>query len=78
MQDNVEKEGLRRAEEDDPRTTKIGRLLRRTKADELPQLVNILLEQISFAGPRPKRPEFYEIFDGYITGYRQRMLVNQD
>ena len=72
---DAEAEGLRWAEVDDPRVTRIGKILRRTRLDELPQLINILLGQMSFVGPRPERPEFYSIFDTYIIGFRQRMLV---
>ena len=50
-------------------------MLRNTRLDELPQLINILLGQMSLVGPRPERPEFYEFFDTYIDGYRQRMKV---
>lgn len=75
MHVDAEAGGMRWAEDDDPRVTKIGRFLRRTRMDELPQLVNILLGQMSVVGPRPERPEFYDIFDTYIDGFRQRMLV---
>lgn len=75
MHKDAEENGLRWAEENDERTTAFGKWLRRTRMDELPQLVNILLGQMSFVGPRPERPEFYELFDSYIDGFRQRMLV---
>lgn len=75
MRIDAEKGGARWAEDDDPRVTKIGRLLRKSRIDELPQLLNILAGQMSFVGPRPERPEFYDFFDTYISGYRQRMKV---
>ena len=75
MQWNAEADGLRWAEDGDSRVTRIGRFLRRMRIDELPQLWNILMGDMSFVGPRPERPEFYEIFDTYIMGFRQRMMV---
>lgn len=71
----AEADGLRWAEEEDERVTQIGKWIRRTRVDELPQLFNILLGQMSFVGPRPERPEFYDLFDTYIDGFRQRMVV---
>ena len=49
---------------DDPRVTRLGRLLRRTKIDELPQLFNVLAGHMSFVGPRPDVPGFADRMDG--------------
>ena len=75
MQIDAEEDGLCWASYDDPRVTRVGRVLRKTRMDELPQLFNIIKGQMSIVGPRPERPEFYEVFDTYIDGFRQRMLV---
>ena len=75
MRADAEKDGAQWAAADDPRVTRVGRILRATRMDELPQFWNILLGQMSFVGPRPERPEFYDAFDTYIDGFRQRMLV---
>lgn len=75
MRADAEKNGAQWAAAEDPRITRFGRILRATRMDELPQLWNILIGQMSFVGPRPERPEFYDAFDTYIDGFRQRMLV---
>ena len=54
---------------DDPRVTKIGKLLRRTSLDELPQLFNILMGDMSLVGPRSERPQFVEKFKEEIPRY---------
>jgi Undecaprenyl-phosphate glucose phosphotransferase len=59
-------------EENDPRVTKIGRFLRRTSLDELPQLFNVIGGSMSLIGPRPERPELVEKFNTEIPGYRMR------
>jgi exopolysaccharide biosynthesis polyprenyl glycosylphosphotransferase len=63
------------AQAEDPRITKVGKLLRALRLDELPQLVNIFFGQMSFVGPRPERQFFVEQFEETLPEYRYRMLV---
>ena len=75
MRINAEKDGPKWADKDDPRCTNLGRILRKSRIDELPQLWNILKGDMSFVGPRPERACFYDEFETYIHGFRNRLVV---
>ena len=63
------------AVEDDPRITRVGRFLRKTRIDELPQLFNVMIGELEFVGPRPERPEFVEKLQAMVPYYTLRHTV---
>ena len=67
--------GAKWAEREDPRRTKVGRLIRAWSLDELPQLINVLLGDMSIVGPRPERPQFVQQFRDEFPHYMLRHKV---
>jgi lipopolysaccharide/colanic/teichoic acid biosynthesis glycosyltransferase len=75
MRTDAEAAGAVWAEKDDPRVTRVGRLLRRFRVDELPQLINVLKGEMGVVGPRPERPQFVARLRTQIPYYDLRALV---
>lgn len=72
---DAEKDGPQWAIASDQRATRVGRFLRKTRIDELPQMWNILLGDMSLVGPRPEREFFYSEFERDIPNFRDRLAV---
>ncbi len=76
MVDDAEKyTGPVLASKDDIRYTAIGSFLRTTRIDELPQLVNVIKGDMSLVGPRPERPELYDVYLKTVPNFTERLMV---
>ncbi|WP_167353430.1 sugar transferase [Peribacillus muralis] len=72
---DAEKNGPKWASQNDPRVTRIGAFIRKTRIDELPQLINVLKGDMSLIGPRPEREYFYKEFETFLPGFKNRLYV---
>jgi len=75
MVSDAEKQGAIWASKNDSRVTRVGTFIRKTRIDEIPQAINVLLGEMSFVGPRPERPEFVDLLEKEIPFYQDRHTV---
>jgi len=75
MREDAERDGARWAVANDDRVTRVGRVIRKLRIDELPQILNVLAGQMSLVGPRPERPEFVSQLDRAIPFYAERHTI---
>jgi len=75
MRQDAETQGAVWAAKDDPRVTPVGRFMRSTRLDEIPQLWNVLRGEMAFVGPRPERPEFVQWLSQEIPFYDLRHMI---
>lgn len=75
MRTDAEKAGAQWAKEHDTRVTRMGHIMRACRLDELPQFWGVVKGDLSLVGPRPERAVFYEVFEKYIPGFKQRLMV---
>lgn len=75
MRTDAEKDGVKWAEENDPRITRLGRFIRKVRIDELPQTWSVLKGEMSFVGPRPEVPKFVADLEEKLPYYAERHMV---